>query len=48
MFAESVPLGLSFGDRACLAAVIDRGEPGVTADRVWSDLDVSADVVVIR
>lgn len=40
--------GLSLGDRACLAVAIDRGEQAVTADRVWADLDISAEIVVIR
>jgi PIN domain nuclease of toxin-antitoxin system len=41
-------LGLSLGDRACLALARDRGVPAVTADRTWSDLDVGVSVEVVR
>lgn len=33
--------GLSLADRACLALARKLGVPAVTADRAWSDLDVS-------
>ena len=32
------PLGLSLGDRACLAVAMDRREKVYTADRAWSAL----------
>lgn len=41
-------LGLSLGDRACLALGIARNEPIYTADRVWAELDIGAKVVLIR
>ena len=40
--------GLSLGDRACLALGGMLGCPVVTADRVWANLDVGVEVVVIR
>jgi PIN domain nuclease of toxin-antitoxin system len=40
--------GLSFGDRACLALAISRGEPALTADRAWLDADVGAELAIIR
>jgi PIN domain nuclease of toxin-antitoxin system len=42
------PLGLSLGDRACLALALARGTPALTADRAWSTLDVGVEVRVIR
>jgi len=33
-------LGLSLGDRACLALAIQKNAIAVTADRNWKDLDV--------
>jgi len=39
-------LGLSLGDRACLALAMARGLPAVTADRGWSSLDIGAEVIV--
>jgi ribonuclease VapC len=42
------PVGLSLGDRACLATAADLGAPVVTADRVWTDLDLGVEVVTIR
>jgi PIN domain nuclease of toxin-antitoxin system len=41
-------LGLSFGDRACLALALARGLPAMTADRAWEGLNVGVAVQVIR
>ena len=41
-------LGLSLGDRACLALARTRGKPAVTADRAWAELDVDITVRLIR
>ena len=41
-------LGLSLGDRACLALGIDRGKAVYTADRSWSRLDDQITVETIR
>jgi PIN domain nuclease of toxin-antitoxin system len=41
-------LGLSLGDRACLALGLQSDAPVVTADRVWSELELPFDVLVIR
>lgn len=41
-------LGLSLGDRACLAtAIILRARP-ITADRRWRDLDIGVPVQLVR
>ncbi len=41
-------LGLSLGDRACLATAISLNLPAVTADRLWSELSLPIEVVLIR
>lgn len=41
-------LGLSLGDRACLALALERGCPAMTADRAWAGLDLGLDIHVIR
>ena len=41
-------LGLSLGDRACLALGSDRDETVYTADRIWLDLDLGVRVEAIR
>ena len=41
-------LGLSLGDRACLALALETGLPVVTADRVWAQLDLGIEVTVVR
>ena len=40
--------GLSLGDRACLELAARRRLPAVTADRAWAELDVDAEVRLIR
>ena len=41
-------IGLSLGDRACLALALTRGIPALTADLSWSDLQVDVEIRVIR
>ncbi len=41
-------LGLSLGDRACMALAIELGATAVTTDRAWADLDVGVKVLVLR
>jgi PIN domain nuclease of toxin-antitoxin system len=41
-------LGLSLGDRACLALALSRGLTAVTADRLWAQLNVGVTVEVVR
>jgi ribonuclease VapC len=40
--------GLSFGDRACLAAAMLLDATALTADRAWARLDVGAKILVAR
>ena len=42
------PLGLSLGDRACLAVAMDRQEKVYTADRTWTALAADVQVETIR
>ncbi len=42
------PLGLSLGDRACLALGLFRKLPVLTAERVWQKLDLTIPVELIR
>lgn len=49
LIKQTREIGLSLGDRICLATAIRRAEPAVTADKVWSKLDHKGlDVIVIR
>lgn len=41
-------LGLSLGDRACLALAGKLGVPALTADRRWSGLDIGVEIRQIR
>jgi PIN domain nuclease of toxin-antitoxin system len=41
-------LGLSLGDRACLALAMARGAPVLTAHRAWTGLDIGLDIQLIR
>lgn len=40
--------GLSLGDRACLALAFERKRPALTADKVWSTLDLGMNIILIR
>lgn len=40
--------GLSFADRACLALGKSMNLPIITADKVWKELDVGVEIIVIR
>ena len=42
------PLGLSLGDRACLALAIERKAKVYTADRNWKNLSLGIEIEVIR
>ena len=41
-------LGLSLGDRACLALAIREKATVLTADRAWGDLDLGIEIKIIR
>jgi PIN domain nuclease of toxin-antitoxin system len=41
-------LGLSLGDRACLALAIQANLPILTADRAWENLNLGVAIQVIR
>ena len=41
-------LGLSLGDRACLALARAESLPVLTADRAWASLDIGVDIRMIR
>jgi PIN domain nuclease of toxin-antitoxin system len=45
---ETRSLGLSLGDRSCLALADDLGRPAVTTDKIWGDLTLRVEVRVIR
>jgi PIN domain nuclease of toxin-antitoxin system len=40
--------GLGLGDRACLALAASLNLPVMTADRIWTQLDVGVEVVLCR
>ncbi|MEI6443219.1 MAG: type II toxin-antitoxin system VapC family toxin [Nostocales cyanobacterium ELA583] len=41
-------IGLSFGDRACLALGIILNQPVLTTDRLWSSINVGVEVRLLR
>ena len=41
-------LGLSLGDRACIALARRENLPALTADRAWRDVDVGVRIELIR
>jgi PIN domain nuclease of toxin-antitoxin system len=41
-------LGLSLGDRACLALGLSLGAPILTGDRAWLELDLDVSIELVR
>lgn len=41
-------LGLSLGDRACLALGLSMGGPILTADRAWLGVDLGVEIELVR
>ena len=41
-------IGLSLGDRACLALAVSLGVPALTCDRVWTTLSLGMTIELIR
>jgi ribonuclease VapC len=48
LISQTRALGLSFGDRACLALALELKAPVYTADRSWKNLKVGVRIHVIR
>jgi ribonuclease VapC len=48
LLPQTRSLGLSLGDRACLALAIALKAPVYTADRAWKDLRLKVSIHVIR
>ena len=48
LWQKARPFGLSLADRACLALGIQRQEPVLTADQAWRDLDLDAEIQLLR
>lgn len=48
LWSPTRQLGLSLGDRACLALSPRLGLPALTADRAWLKLDLGVQVQTIR
>lgn len=42
------PLGLSLGDRSCLALALKLGAPVLTADHRWQELSLGLEILVFR
>ena len=48
LIAQTRSLGLSLGDRACLALAIERKATAYTTDKVWKNLSLGIQIEVIR
>ena len=48
LWPATAHLGLSLGDRACLALALREGLPILTGDRPWARPDIGVDVRLIR
>lgn len=48
LFQVTSPLGLSLGDRACLATGIIEKMPVITADQIWQKASLPLKIILIR
>ena len=48
LWQQTKALGLSLGDRACLALAIHLDLPVLTADKIWQQLDIGVSIQLIR
>ena len=48
LWQQTKELGLSLGDRACLALAQQLDLPVLTADKIWQRLDIGASIQLIR
>jgi PIN domain nuclease of toxin-antitoxin system len=48
LWVQTQALGLSLGDRACLALAQREAVPAVTTDRVWAGLSLGVRITVVR
>jgi len=48
LYPAGAPLGLSLGDRLCLALALRLKARALTADSAWSALDIGVDIQLIR
>lgn len=48
LIQKTRPLGLSLGDRACLALAISKNLPVLTADKAWKQLELPIEVKLLR
>ncbi len=48
LVAQTKSVGLSLGDRACLALAARERVPALTGDRAWSKLSLGLDIRLIR
>jgi ribonuclease VapC len=48
LWQQTRELGLSLGDRACLALAIHLDLPVLTADKIWQQLDIGVSIQLIR
>ena len=48
LYVHASALGLSLGDRACLALARRLDVPAVSAEHIWADLDVGIEMKLVR
>lgn len=48
LWKQTKELGLSLGDRACLALAQHLELPVLTADKIWQQLDIGVSIQLIR
>ena len=48
IYPQTKALGLSLGDRACIALALEKHYPVLTCDKIWEKVDLNIKFIIVR